>query len=57
MPLGRGRETLEVASAIDSTVFVRATRVLLDVKGWVVDGEPEGKWDRSGLDWGCSLGE
>ena len=39
-----GQETLEGTSTVDGTVFVRAAGVLLNVMGWVVDGEPEGNW-------------
>jgi len=46
-----GQETLEGTSTVDGTVFVRAAGVLLDIMGWVVDGEPEGSWDRSALGW------
>ncbi|TFY78458.1 hypothetical protein EWM64_g5556 [Hericium alpestre] len=46
-----GKETHVGTALLDGSVFVRAAGVLLDQLGWVGEGQPEGKWDRSALGW------
>ncbi|KAL7421508.1 hypothetical protein Q5752_003277 [Cryptotrichosporon argae] len=52
-----GRETLPGTARLDGSAFVRAARRVLDVTGWVGQGEHEGSWDRSALGWDGAWGD
>jgi hypothetical protein len=43
--------------SVDGSLFDRAAGVVMDVKGWVSQGQPAGSWDSTAFEWDYALGE